>query len=157
MNPLNSPVEVGMRALVLLAHSHPDPLDLSWLVVLDHAMLHSGQFDGPPSLHPQLPAQPGELGMKRRLVLEGLEVLMRAGLATVEATGAGLVYQATERGSGFVGILEAPYVGDLSQRAQWAVDQFASTTDAAAATRDITADWYAQFTAGTQHLGVGHG
>ncbi|WP_107105514.1 ABC-three component system middle component 2 [Streptomyces roseifaciens] len=157
MNPLNSPVELGMRALVLLARSHPDPLDLSWLVLLDHAMLHSGQFDGPPSLHPQLPAQPGELGMKRHLVQEGLEVLMRAGLATVEATGDGLVYKVTQRGSGFVGILEAPYVDALSLRAQWAIDQFASATDVVAATRDITARWHDEFTACTRHLGISHG
>ncbi|WP_392872726.1 ABC-three component system middle component 2 [Streptomyces sp. LN499] len=157
MNPLNSPVEVGMRTLVLLARSHPDPLDLSWLVVLDHAMLHSSQFDGPPSLHPRLPAQPGELGLKRQLMQEGLEVLIRAGLATVEATSDGLVYQVTQRGSGFVGILEAPYVGELCQRAQWAIDQFASTTDAVAATHDITARWHDEFTASTRHLGVvGH-
>ncbi|WP_416981412.1 ABC-three component system middle component 2 [Streptomyces sp. T028] len=157
MNPLNSPIEVGMRTLVLLARSHPHPLDLSWLVVLDHAMLHSSQFDGPPSLHPRLPALPGELGLKRQLMQEGLEVLLRAGLATVEATDDGLVYQVTQRGSGFVGILEAPYVGELRQRAQWAVDQFAATTDAVAATRDITTRWHAEFTAGTRHLGVGHG
>ena len=157
MNPLNSPIEVGMRTLVLLARSHPHPLDLSWLVVLDHAMLHSSQFDGPPSLHPRLPAQPGELGLKRQVMQEGLEVLMRAGLATVEATSDGLVYQATERGAGFVGILEAPYVGELRRRAQWAIDQFASTTDAVAATRDITTRWNEEFMAGTQHLGGGHG
>lgn len=157
MNPLNSPVEVGMRTLVLLARSHPRPLDLSWLVVLDHAMLHSSQFDGPPSLHPRLPAQPGELGMKRRLMQEGLEVLLRAGLATVEATEGGIVYQVTPRGSGFVGILEAPYVGELRQRAQWAVEQFASTTDAVAATRDITTRWHNEFTTDMQHPGVGRG
>ncbi|WP_340643604.1 ABC-three component system middle component 2 [Streptomyces albidoflavus] len=157
MNPLNSPVEVGMRTLVLLARSHPHPLDLSWLVVLDHAMLHSSQFDGPPSLHPRLPAQPGELGMKRQMMQEGLELLLRAGLVTVEATEGGIVYQVTPRGSGFVGILEAPYVGELRQRAQWAVEQFASTTDALAATRDTTTRWHNEFTTDIQHLGVGRG
>ncbi|MEI5135359.1 hypothetical protein RB199_28095 [Streptomyces libani] len=81
MNPLNGPVEVAMRALVLLANSHPEPIDLSMLTVLDHAMLHSGQFHGPPSLYPHLPAQPGELGLRRRLLHEGLAVLTRSGLA----------------------------------------------------------------------------
>ncbi|WP_439676762.1 ABC-three component system middle component 2 [Embleya sp. MST-111070] len=157
MNPLNSSIEVGMRTLVLLARSHPHPLDLSWLVVLDHVMLHSSQFDGPPSLHPRLPAQPGELGMKRQVIQEGLEVLLRAGLATVEATGDGLVYQVTQRGSGFVGILEAPYIGELRQRARWAVEQFAATTDAVAATRDITTRWHEEFTAETRRLEAGHG
>ena len=157
MNPLNSPIEVGMRALMLLARSYPDPLDLSSLVVLDHAMVHSGQFEGPPSLHPQLPAQPGELGMKRRLLQEGLEVLVRAGLARIAATGDGLVYQATTRGSGFVGILEAPYVGELRERALWAVEHYALSTDAVEATRAITDSWRADFVVDTSHLWSAHG
>lgn len=95
--------------------------------------------------------------MKRQMMQEGLEVLLRAGLATVEATEGGIVYRVTPRGSGFVGILEAPYVGELRQRAQWAVEQFASTTDAVAATRDITARWHNEFTTEMQHLGVGRG
>ncbi|MFD4172173.1 ABC-three component system middle component 2 [Streptomyces anulatus] len=58
VTPLNSPLEVGVRALVLLTESHPRPLDLAQLVALDYLVLHSGEFDGPRSLHPR-PASPG--------------------------------------------------------------------------------------------------
>ncbi|WP_223838759.1 ABC-three component system middle component 2 [Saccharopolyspora pogona] len=85
MNPFNSPLEIGVRALVLLAESHPQPLDLAQLAVLDHAVLHSGDLDGPPSLHPSLPGHSGELGMKRTVLEQALLVLVRAGLARVEA------------------------------------------------------------------------
>ncbi|MDF3300903.1 ABC-three component system middle component 2 [Streptomyces tropicalis] len=153
MNPLNSAVEVAMRALVLLTQSHPEPLDLSSLVVLDHAMLHSEQFNGPPSLHPPLPAQPGELGMRRQLLHDGLAVLMRAELASVDATAQGLVYRATDRGSSFLGILEAPYVGQLQERALWAVEQYAPHTDPRLATRGFTMQWYEEFTVSMRDLG----
>ncbi|TMR03411.1 threonine transporter [Actinomadura soli] len=137
MNPLNSPLEIGMRALVLLAESHPQPLDLAQLALLDHAVLHSGDLDGPPSLHPSLPGHTGELGMKRTVLEQALLVLIRAGLANVEADETGLVYRATESGPAFVDILEAPYVGRLRQRAEWAVHHWAPETDVRATTADL--------------------
>ncbi|WP_329579371.1 threonine transporter [Kitasatospora sp. NBC_01250] len=153
MNPLNSPVELGMRALVLLAQASPEALDIASLVVLDHAVLHSEEFDGPPSLLPELPAQPGELGRKRQLLHEGLAVLMRAGLASIDATTDGLVYRATDRGSSFVGILEAPYVGQLRERATWAVEQFAPHADPRESMHGFTTQWHERFTGTAQPLG----
>lgn len=59
VNPLNSPLEVGVRALVLLAESHPEPLDLAELALLDYALLHSGEFDGPRVCTPTCLRAPG--------------------------------------------------------------------------------------------------
>ncbi len=140
MNPLNSPLEVSVRALVLLAESYPDSLDLAELVLLDHAMLYSGELEGPPSLHPTLPAHTGELGVKRQLLQQALLVLIRAGLAELRADTDGLTYVATEQGPAFVDILEAPYVGSLRDRAQWAVHDYTPRDDVREATRSITTD-----------------
>ncbi|MEU4494196.1 ABC-three component system middle component 2 [Streptomyces sp. NPDC023998] len=137
MIPLNSPLEVGVRALVLLAESHPEPMDLAQLVALDHVLLHSGEFDGPPSLHPDLPARAGELGRKRAVLEEALLVLIRAGLAGVVSRSEGLMYAATDRGPVFVDVLEAPYVESLRERAEWAVHHFSASADARTATRGI--------------------
>ena len=137
MNPLNSPLEVAVRALALLAECHPATLDLSELVLFDYALLHSGEFAGPPSLHPDLPARTGELGMKRNVLEQALLVLIRADLARFEPDEDGLVYRATERGTAFMDILEASYVESLRERAQWVVHQYAPGTDARAATRDL--------------------
>lgn len=140
MNPLNGPLEIGMRALVLLAESHPRSLDLAELAVLDHAVLHSGDHDGPPSLHPSLPGHSGELGMKRTVLEQALLVLIRAELAGVKADETGLVYCATERGSAFVDILESPYVERLRERAEWVVYHWAPGTDVRAATAALLND-----------------
>ncbi|MFE6129181.1 ABC-three component system middle component 2 [Streptomyces sp. NPDC056437] len=157
MNPLNSPLEVGMRALVLLSASFPQSLDVARLVYLDHAMLHSGELDGPPSLHPSLPAGPGELAMKRHLIEQGLIVLLRAGLADVEATADGLVYRASEEGPGFVGILEAPYIGALKARAEWLIaTQSVSPPDIREATRAITERWAFEFRSNLPTPGSDH-
>jgi hypothetical protein len=146
VTPLNSPLEVGMRSLALLSESFPAPLDLAQLVYLDHAVLHSGDLDGPPSLHPRLPAGPGELAMRRILIEQGLTVLMRAGLAEVQATQDGLVYRATEGGPGFIEILESSYMGALRERAQWIIqDHGFPAMDSRAAMRSITSRWVDEF------------
>ena len=147
MNPLNSPLEVGVRALVLLAESFPRRLDVAQLVYLDHAMLHSGELDGgPDSLHPSLPAGPGEMGMRRRLIEQGLVVLMRAGLAEMIASEEGLCYQATEESSSFLDIIEAPYLGRLKERATWLVTVYLSEqADAREGMNQITRHWSDRF------------
>ncbi|MGW5442756.1 ABC-three component system middle component 2 [Streptomyces asiaticus] len=137
MTPLNSPLEVGMRALVLLSQSHPEPLDLAQLVALDYVVLHSGEFDGPRSLHPDLPARAGELGRKRELLEQGLLVLIRAGLADIVDRNGGLMYVATEQGFTFIEVLEAPYIESLRERAEWAVRRYSSNTNARSVTQEI--------------------
>lgn len=143
-----------MRALVLLSASFPQTLDVAQLVYLDHAMLHSGELQGPPNLHPTLPAGPGELAMKRHLIEQGLIVLMRAGLAEIEASEDGLAYRASEEGPGFVDILEAPYTDELKRRAAWVIAFEASPgRDVRAATWDITDRWARDFASHQPSLG----
>ncbi|MGV9953861.1 ABC-three component system middle component 2 [Streptomyces cellulosae] len=153
MTPLNSPLEVGVRALVLLAESHPQPLDLTQLVALDYLVLHSGEFGGPHSLHPDLPAREGELGRKRELLEQGLLVLIRAGLADLVSRDDGLMYAATENGHAFIEVLEAPYIASLRERAEWALRHYASPAHA----RSVTHQIINRATTGSATEGAGNG
>ncbi len=143
MQPLNSPVEVGIRALVLLVATFPRRLDVAQLVYLDHAMLHSGNLhDGPVSLHPELPLGPGELSMRRRLIEQGLIVVMRAGLVDMTATEDGFLYGATEEASSFLDVLEAPYLSQLKERAEWLTSVYMHEgTDVRDGMKQITQTW----------------
>jgi hypothetical protein len=143
VNPLNSPLEVGIRASVLLSQTFPRRLDIAQLVYLDHAMLHSGGLgDGPASLHPELPASPGELGMRRRLIEQGLVVLMRAGLAEMSATEDGFLYGATEETTSFLNVLQAPYISQLKDRAAWLTATYMHEgTDVRDGMKQITQRW----------------
>jgi hypothetical protein len=148
MNPLNSPVEVGIRALVLLLEAFPERLDVAQLVYLDYAMLHSAELGGPTSLHPELPAGPGELGMRRRLMESALQVLIRAGLADLRTTDAGFLYAATEEAASFIDVLESPYVRRLEQRAAWITATYSTHgRDVREAMKQITERWSARFAA----------
>ena len=76
-NPLNSPIEVGIRVLMILVEAFPAHLDINCLVLLDHGLLHSADLNGPESLHPPIPIRVGELGMKRQHIEAGLQVMIR--------------------------------------------------------------------------------
>lgn len=124
MNPLNSPIEVGLRVLMLLQEAFPEHLDLNQLVLLDHSLLHSGDVGGPQSLHPDGRTRAGELGIKREALEGGLQVMLRAGLAQARLGERGLEYWASESADAFTSLLETDYAAQLRARAIWVVDHF---------------------------------
>ncbi|MGW7729861.1 ABC-three component system middle component 2 [Streptomyces canus] len=146
MNPLNGHFEAGIRSLVVLTAAFPVRLDVAQLVYLDHVMLHSGDLDGgPPSLQPDLPVGPGELGLRRTLVEQGLVVLMRAGLADLTTDEGGFLYGATEEAASFLGALQAHYVVELRARADWLADYYLrDSTDVREDMKQITRRWATQ-------------
>ncbi|WNV82150.1 ABC-three component system middle component 2 [Umezawaea sp. Da 62-37] len=143
MKALNSPVELGMRTLVLLNEIFPESLDIGHLIFCDHALLHSAELGGPASIHPKLPAAPGELGIKRRLVESGLRVMIRAGLVEMVVSGEGIEYKATDQAASFVDVLEAEYLLKLKERAQWVAMEFAPLS--AAQLRDRMSSFFTRW------------
>lgn len=127
--PLNGPVEFSVRALALLTSSYPNSVDLARLTILDHAILHSGDLDGPASLMPDVPLRVGEVGVKRGRLEGGLRVLIRAGLAEMRFTDFGVRYGATEEAESFLELLESNHATELKERARWAVSRYGSLSD----------------------------
>lgn len=127
--PLNGQLEVGLRVAMLLAASYPDSLDVGRLVLLDHALLHSGDLGGPTSVHPDLPLRAGELGMKRAAIRGGAEFACRLGLAYMQPEKTGIEFRASERAEGFLALLEAQYAKELLSRASWIQVRFKNVDD----------------------------
>jgi hypothetical protein len=124
-SPFNSPVETGLRAIVLLAAAYPDKCDLRRLVVYDYLMVHSDDAPGGPnSLHPRTPHRSGELLVRRKLIQEGLVLMMSRELAAVEYSNSGISFRATELTRGFLDYLQSDYARDLQDRANWVVATF---------------------------------
>lgn len=122
MNPLNSPLEVGIRLLLVLDATFPRALDVTELSACDYRLLHSGEVGGPSSVHPNLPSLPGELGIKRSLIETGLQVLIRARLASLETESDGIRFKATEDAHGFVNVLQSTHVRRLQGRIDWVLE-----------------------------------
>jgi hypothetical protein len=122
---LNGALEVGVRALHLLAEVAPGGLDLNRLVLLDHCVVHSEDHGGPPSLHPPLPIRAGELGVRRETIQTGLQALISAGLVSMQASSRGVRFSATDDAASFLAILASQYAGALRERAGWVLSEFA--------------------------------
>lgn len=120
----NSPLEAGLRVLILLVESHPMPLDIQKLVFLDYLAVHSADVGGPDSLHPPTPHRAAELTMRRELLDKGTMLFASRGLIIRDFDTTGFFYVATEEAGAFLMALLAPYTLELRQRAVWVVEEF---------------------------------
>jgi hypothetical protein len=156
-SPLNSPLEVGVRVLMLLSEAFPTRLDLNRLVLLDHGLLHSADLGGPESLHPPLPIRAGEFGMKRKIIEQGLEVMIRADLAELDAGANGIEFWASDRAYGFVNLLGSEYALQLHSRASWVIGHFEDLSDSSLRDqmRGIFDSWSEEFEAVDQSVNGG--
>ncbi|MBZ5615654.1 MAG: threonine transporter [Acidobacteriia bacterium] len=130
LTPFNSPLETGIRALIVLAEAYPAALDLQRILEYDYLIVHSGDFEGPPSLHPALPLRSGELLVRRQLIERGLLLIMSRGLIERLASDTGLSYRADEAAGPFLDALSAAYLKDLKLRAKWVISTFGLMSDA---------------------------
>lgn len=147
MEVLNSPIELGVRSLVLLTKVFPKALDLGRLVLMDHCLLHSADLGGPESILPETPSRSGELGIKRTMIERGVQVMVRAGMVEVLVDPDGLLYMASEDANVFLELLRSPYLLSLSDVAEWVAREFGELTEEEIRERmsEIVGMWREQF------------
>ena len=121
MQTLNSPLELGVRTLVILTASFPRPLDVDRLVLMDYCLLHSADLGGPDSVLPSISTRGGELGIKRSILEHGIQVMARAGMIEVVASTDGFMYRASEAAAPFLRLVGSPLLDRLTEVAVWAV------------------------------------
>jgi len=122
--PFNSALETGVRSLFILEASFPSSFDVQRLIEFDYLVVHSGDADGPDSLHTPLPLRAGELLVRRELINRGLLLMMSRGLVERLTTRAGIEYRATEKAAPYLASLATPYALRLHELARWAVERF---------------------------------
>lgn len=152
----NSPLEAGVRAVTLLVAAFPNSFDLTRLVVLDHLLVHTGDVDGPESLHPPVPLRAGELLVRRPLIERGLLLMMTRDLVEREPTADGIGYLAGEGAAPFLDAIESIYLRSLRDRARWLVENLAALSDdeLRARVRGAFDPWTEEFHAGEQSAGA---
>jgi hypothetical protein len=125
----NSSLETGFRSMVILSAAYPRSFDLLRLTWLDHLVVHTSDIDGPPSLHPDIPQRTGELLVRRRLVAEGVAMMRRLHLIDATASGAGVMYSASEDAAAVVNSVRTRYARLLNERAVWLASYLQSHDD----------------------------
>jgi hypothetical protein len=125
--PFNSPIEIGLRTLVILTESFPSAYPLQKLVYFDYMIVHSDDLpDGPAGLHPKTPHRGEELLVRRIVVQEGLTLYQSRGLIDRRFEKDGVFYGATERSAMFLDALTSSYTIGLRERAEWLVNTYGS-------------------------------
>ena len=143
----NSPLEAGIRAVVVLEHLRPERVDLSEMVLLDHVVVHTADVGGPPSHHPEVPGRKGELLVRRRLVERSLDLMRRCHLVCQDSVPQGILYRASDEAASYVELLETPYSERLKACARWIACEIRLTDKASfkARMRDHIGDWNEAF------------
>jgi hypothetical protein len=122
----NTPLEAGVRAVLILDAFAPEAFDLAAMSLLDYYIVHTGDVDGPPSLHPELNARAGEYFVRRHLVEEGLLLMARASLVEQVFTSSGIAFRAHETATAMIDLLGSAYNRRLAQAARWLSDEAAT-------------------------------
>src|SRR4051812_46920190 len=123
-NQFSSAFEAGLRSVIILVSAFPSSLDLQRLVVFDYLTVHSGDAEGPQSLHPPVPLRSGELLVRRGLIEWGLFLMQSRNLVIRNFSPSGVQFEASESAEPFLSALSSNYVLQLRLRADWAVETF---------------------------------
>ncbi|HFK1524031.1 TPA: ABC-three component system middle component 2 [Bacillus cereus] len=119
----NTPLEIGIRALVILNTLESECLGIDRLVIYDYLILHTGDVvGGPPSVHPATPHRSGELIVKRKAMLEGLNLMYSKGLIKIHFLETGIEYGTSEISNLFLEHFTSVYLQNLKENAKWVVN-----------------------------------
>lgn len=127
---LNTPLEIGMRSLIVLTRESKSKFDLNRLVIYDYLLVHSGDVEnGPYSLHPESPFRYGELTVRRKVIEEGLDFMIRKGLVKKMFDVDGIFYAAENFSHNLINYFESSYAIKLVSRAKWLLRIFDNYTE----------------------------
>jgi hypothetical protein len=107
--PFNTPLETGIRLIILLGEAYPSLFSLDRIVMLDHILVHTNDFGGPASIHPPSPYRIAEPYVRRELVQRSLILFRSRGLFIEVPTAHGFLWQAGEPAAPFIECLTTPY------------------------------------------------
>lgn len=135
--------------MAILVAAHPAPFDLERLVEMDYLVVHSGDANGPESLHAALPMRAGELLVRRGLIEKGLLLMASRNLVQRIPAEDGFNYVAGDAAAPFLASLTSTYSQRLKDRAQWVVERFAdmATSEIRQITHRLFENWSSQFQA----------
>ncbi|MGM0844997.1 MAG: ABC-three component system middle component 2 [Bacillota bacterium] len=126
----NTPMEVGLRALIILNELSPSLIDLNRLVIYDYLVTHSSDVDNNvESLHPLIPNRSGEIIIKRKVMQEGINLMYSKDLLEIVYTKDGLSYRANDLSKYFINYLDSAYAREVRGYSQWLNETFSHFSD----------------------------
>ena len=127
----NTPIEIGIRSLVILNEGEQDKVDIERLMYVDYLSLNTFDIGGPESLHAPIPNRGVQVYSKKEIIQKGLVLLLSKELVKLSATEDGFMYSITEAGRKFLEFFQTKYFQDLVSKVKWVNENFKeySTTE----------------------------
>ena len=119
----NTPLEAGVRAVVILEAFAPEAFDVATLSLLDYYVVHTADVGGPPSIHPELDARVGEYFVRRSLVEAGALLMTRADLLERVVDKDGISYRSRQNAAAMIDMMASGYNRRLHEAALWLSSQ----------------------------------
>lgn len=119
----NTPLEAGLRAVLILDAFAPLEIDIATLSLLDYYVVHTRDAGGPPSIHPEIVARHGEYFVRRHVVEEGLLLMVRASLVEQVYVSSGIAFRAHETATAMIDLFGSTYNRRLAVAANWLAEE----------------------------------
>ncbi|KGL40495.1 hypothetical protein HCA64_01305 [Listeria booriae] len=115
-NLLNSPIELGLRIIILLETVENADFDVDDILLLDYYVLHINDFDSKlKSIHPAIPNRENEIFVRRKSIQDSLLFLESLNLIKTNYTANGITYARNSMNNNFSDYLESPYASKLKR------------------------------------------
>lgn len=120
ISKINTPLEFGLRALIMLSKLSNNGTDIERLLVYDYILTNSGEFNSKlPSIHAETPYKYSKLLVKRDILKEGINILIRYGLITLDYSEEGIIYKKNKYTQKFLDNIDSIYKDRLEVVAEW--------------------------------------
>lgn len=145
----NTPMEVGLRIIIILNELNNMPIDINRLIIYDYFVIHGNDFDSSiESLHPPTPYRSGEIIIKRKIIQEGINLMYSKELLDINYTEKGIYFKANELTPAFLNYLNSTYAEDIKKNSILVINKFNSYSDDKINTfvNDNLSNWGSEFT-----------
>jgi len=125
----NTPVETGMRCLIVLQAIGTPGADLERIMYYDYLSLNTADLDGPESLHAPIPNRGVQVYARKELISRGLVLLISKELVDLRVTPEGFTYTINTSGNKFLEYFQTSYFQSLVERIGWTQSRFRELTN----------------------------
>lgn len=115
----NTPLEAGLRAVIILETFEPAQFDIATISLLDYYLVHTADAGGPKSIHPEISARRGEYYVRRHLIEKGIALMVRCSLIEKIPTSSGILFQSHETAAALLDLIGTEYNKKLITAARW--------------------------------------
>lgn len=120
----NTPIELGLRALIILQAGNGGVMDLEKIMYLDHLCLNTSDINGPESLHAPTPNRGVQVFSKKALLQKGISIMLSKELMELIVTQEGFYYGISEAGEMFLKMFQTKYYLEFVKRSDWVLERW---------------------------------